>query len=561
MTRADEIRARLAALGADDFPGPEDMPLDDARLDAEAWDDPIPLDDPEGPPFPVEMLPDPIRQLVEAVAHAAQVPADLAATVALGTLSAASGGKYIIQLPDSSWREPVHLMLVAVAEPGTRKSAIFDLLTRPLTDYEQLIQSDELRAFAAWESRLRVLEKELSSCEGDLSKQRGASDSLSDGEARHLAAINAVEDHRERKPRVTRVIADDLTMEAAKSMLFEQAGALAVMSAESAFLSVLAGRYSDGQPNLDVLLNGHAGERIRVDRKGRPPETIARACLSLCLMAQPDVIRDLGKVRGFIQRGGAARFLPSFPPDRLGRRSVDVRPVPDALLDGWALLVTLVARKRPGLKHGSYDPWSLQLDSEAGALFREYRLWHEPGLARGGRYHDIRDWAGKQCGAVLRIAGLLHLVQHGSPEHVAIKADTLHQAIAIAGYFEAHARVFYRMLADRSKHSDARDVLEALLDLGSPTTRRELHRKLRGRVIFASPGDLDDPLRLLEEHGYIRRNRVVGESGGRPSEVIVLNPRYPKRTDKTDTTHDRTPSVEGYGGFVHTFGENGREDE
>lgn len=504
--------------------------------DAAPWDDPIPLDDPQGPPFPVGALPDRIGAFVQAVANAAQVPVDLAAVVALGTLSAACGGKYVLHLPGNSWREPVHLMLVAVAPPGARKSAVFDLLTRPLLDYEELIQSDERRAFASWESRMRISEKELASSEAELAKHRGAGDSLSDAEARHLAAVNEVEDHRERKPRVTQVMADDVTMEAAKSMLFEQAGALAVMSAESAFLSVLAGRYSEGSPNLDVLLNGHAGDRIRVDRKGRPPETIRRACLSLTLMVQPDVIRDLGKVRGFVQRGGAARLLPSFPADWLGSRSVDVEPVSEALADGWAAVVTLIARRRPLLKHGCYDPWSIDLGAAAAARFREYRLLHEPGMARGGRYHDIRDWAAKQEGAVQRLAGLLHIAMHDRPQDVPASVETMERAIRLADYFEDHARILYRRLRGRSQHGDAREVLDAVREIGSPTTRRELHRRLQDRVAFEHSDDLTAPLAVLEAYGHVRRNRVVGDKGGRPSEIITMNPQPANDPDKTDKT-------------------------
>jgi hypothetical protein len=272
-----------------------------------------------------------------------------------------------------------------------------------------------------------------------------------------------------------------------------------------------------------VILSGHAGDSIRVDRKGRPSETIDRACLTLCVMVQPDVIRDLGKSPGFVQRGGAARLLPCLPKDNLGHRKIDVTQVPPALIAAWAAVVMRILGHTPPTRDGSYIPWTLDLDAEALAEFRAYRMWHEPRMAKDGAFGDIRDWAGKQCGAVLRIAGLLHIVSQDTPERVAINVATLHQAIVIASYFEAHARIMYRMFRDRSKHSEARTVLGTIRKLGSPTTRREVHQKLRDRVQFAQSDDLSGPLALLEEYGHIRRARVVGDKGGRPSEEILAS--------------------------------------
>ncbi len=76
-------------------------------------------------------------------------------------------------------------------------------------------------------------------------------------------------------PLPPRLIADDVTTEAAASLLAEQGGRLAVLSAEGGIFSTLAGRYSGGVPSLEVFLKGHAGDLLRVDRKGRPAEHVS----------------------------------------------------------------------------------------------------------------------------------------------------------------------------------------------------------------------------------------------------------------------------------------------
>lgn len=549
--------ARMGQYDLDEFvkdAEPKDCEEDEQSPgeDPGEWDAPIPLDEPEGPPFPIEALPGTIGTYAAAVAAETQTPIDMAAIVTLGTISAAVGGRYVVEGSRQGWIEPVHGMFLVVAEPGNRKSAVIRTVTKSIADYEHKVQPDERVAFAQWESRMRVLEKALASAETAAGKP-SADDKLTNAEAIRMAAVEALEAHRATRPRITRIVYDDVTPEAAKSALAEQGGAIAVMSGESAFLSNTAGsRYSDS-PNHDVILGGHAADSIRVDRKGRPAEVIDRACLTICVMVQRDVLRDLGKSPGFIQRGGAARLLPCIPTDNLGRREIDVTYVPADLTAAWSGIVIRVLGHSPTIQDASYLPWTLRLDAEALADFRAFRAWHEPQMTRDGRFGDLRDWAGKQCGAVLRIAGLLHIAQHDIPEQVAIGAATVHQAIAIAIYFEAHARIMYRMMRDRSKHGDARTVLNTLRKIGSPTTRRELHQKLRDRDAFAHSDDLSDPLRILEDHGYIQRERVTGDKGGRPSEVITLNPRSMGQALKTPNTHDDLWGRWGFDGIERVF--------
>jgi replicative DNA helicase len=515
------------------------------------WESRLPLDDMTGPDFPVDALPGTIAAYCLAVAEETQTDPAMPATVALGTISAAAGGKYDVVIPEHGWSEPVVIMALTGAEPATRKTRIFRLETKPLVDYERLVNPDERRAVAEHESRERVLEKQLQAAENAGSKIDDGK--IRDTEAVRMAAVEELHEHRSKRPRISQIIADDATPEAAKSLLAEQGGHIAVMSAESAFLSNTAGgRYSDS-PNLDVLLNGHAGDRIRVNRQGRASETIESARVTLCLMVQPDVIRELGKSPGFIARGGAARLLPSFPPDMLGRRRIDVQRVPYELAEAWHAIITAVVQRRPITEDDVVIPWPLYLDASGMATFREYRVQHEADMNPNGAYAEIRDWAGKQPGAVLRIAGLLHITTNATPEAERITGETIQRAIRVVDYFAEHARIMYALMRGVGSHADARLVLDVIRELGTPTSRREVHRRLRGRVAFNSPRSLEAPLAVLEDHGYIRRHKYTGERGGRPSERIELSPL--ENMAKTPTTHSDEPEDLGYGRFDYVSDE------
>jgi hypothetical protein len=133
-----------------------------------------------------------------------------------------------------------------------------------------------------------------------------------------------------------RLVADDVTSEAAASLLAQQGGRLAVLSAEGGIFATLAGRYSNGAPSLEVFLKGHAGDMLRVDRKGRPAEHVDHPALTLGLAIQPELLRDIARMPGFRGRGLLARILYSLPPNTVGtRRPRNARPIPPAVSDAY----------------------------------------------------------------------------------------------------------------------------------------------------------------------------------------------------------------------------------
>jgi hypothetical protein len=128
------------------------------------------------------------------------------------------------------------------------------------------------------------------------------------------------------------------------------------------------------------------------------------------------------------------------------------------------------------------------------------------------------------------------------PDHAAISADSINRAVLLAGYFTDHARIMYRVMAGRSGEADARQVLEALQTLTaeeSPVPRWRLHRALRGRRAFARAADLNAPLELLEEYGWIIRTRQP--TAGRDREELHLSPHasMAKTPGRTHSEADR----------------------
>ncbi len=547
-----DYRARTIkrALDSDEVYNPAHTVVKDILPDGgPVWREPIPLDEPAGPPFPVADLSGQLGAFVATVAESTQTPPDLAGVLALGTLSAAARGRYAVNIPEHDWREPLVLQVVPFLESGERKSAVFAEITAPVSEWEREQHRHEEVAIRAWESRKRVLAKQLEVAERASAKGGETVETspvMDMGKLQRQDAVEELVAHEMTRPHKTRVVAHDVTPEMAKQMIVEQGGALAIMEAEGTFFSILAGRYQDGKKSapLEVMLTGHAGEAITVDRKSAPSLHTPRGHLTIAVACQPHVAEAMGAVDGFRDRGGAARILPAFPPSKVGKRSPTAAPIPDTLRATWVSTIRRIleyAPQRMTDSGGCLRPADLTLSREAYAAFQEFRCWHEPQLTHDGSMGDFRDWGSKLPGAVLRIAGLLHLAMHNEPERLPITVDTLTQAVRLGAYFTDHARVMYRVMAGRSSESDARQVLDAIRTLAneeSPVPRWRLHRALRGRRALARAADLKAPLDLLEEYGWIRCTRKP--TAGRDGEHLHLNPyldmaKTPESADATLT--------------------------
>src|SRR3954454_18538968 len=179
---------------------------------------------------------------------------------------------------------------------------------------------------------------------------------------------------------------------------------MAVISAEGGLWGVLSGRYSE-VPNLDPFLKGHAGDSCRVDRKGRPAELIDRPALTIVQAVQPGVLEATVRNRRFRETGMLARFLYSLPESNLGRREIGAPSVPAEVAADYAAHVKKLAEEM----HGWQDPAILRLDADASKFLVGLEREVEPRLGPDGSLAPIVEWASKWVGAIIRIAGLLHL--------------------------------------------------------------------------------------------------------------------------------------------------------
>jgi replicative DNA helicase len=493
--------------------------------------------------FPVEVLPGWLGEYVAGVATATQTPPDLAGMLALAVLATVAAGAVEVE-PRSGWREPLCLFVAVGMDAGTRKSSVFSAMTRPVADFEREQAAAALPGITETAVLRRIADQAAATAEAAAGKAPAGKQE----EARAEAIARAAEAASLVVPPLPRWLVDDATPEALAGLLATY-GRIALLSPEGDVFDQMAGRYNQSSgPNLGVYLKGHAGDLLKVDRRGRPPEYVERPCLTIGLAVQPEVLRGLASRPGFGGRGLLARFLYSLPPSLVGHRQPGTPPVPLEVADRYALELQALAASL-NAPAGEGGPAVLTLDAEAGELLLAFERDLEPRLAAGsGDLDHLAGWAAKLAGATCRIAGLLHLASHlrdgwAQP----INADTFAATARLAVYLIQHARAVFDLMGADPRVDDARWLLDWMTRTSrTQFSRRDAHQATpRGR--FPKATDLEPALRLLEEHGYLRRldpepPRDLHGRGRPASPRFLVNP-LPRATETSKTSKTPTGAV------------------
>ena len=507
---------RLAQMGRSDLDADllavvekEIMTL--TKREVRGWPEPVPLTSKRPvPPFPITALPTWLRAKAEAIAHDTQTPVDLAGTLALACLATAAAGKVRVNVrPETGWSEPVNLYLVAALPPGSRKSPVFDSMAAPIIAAEKHLQETMAPVITTLAVDRKAADDYASRMADQFAK---ASEHERDG-ARHEAHAAALAAQAIVVPETPRLFTDDVTAESASTLLAEQGGRMAVLSAESEIFNEMAGRYS-GNPNMNIFLKGHAGDAIRVDRKGRGPEAIDHPALTLGVCTQPTVLADLAAIPGAAGRGLLARFLFTIPEVNIGKRQTKPTPADPAGHADYALNLTSLILSLRDLD----EPARLTLSPQASTLLDAAAEDFEHAMDEGGALAHLRDWSAKAVGAMMRITGLLHLAAHlrdGWDRPISL--ETIIAGHALIEYYTAHTLAAFDLMTTDPATERAANLL-AWIERTAPTrfTAREAFSALT-RAKFPKMTDLDPALALLEQHGYLRRLPAPPSSGrGRP---------------------------------------------
>lgn len=157
---------------------------------------------------------------------------------------------------------------------------------------------------------------------------------------------------------------------------------------------------------------------------------------------------------------------------------------------------------------------------------------------------ELRAWIGKLHGNTMRIALVLHCIKHVEQfgDHK-VDAQTMQNAIEYGRFFLGQAKIVYAAagLADPPEIRDAKYILEKIDSTGKTEMKlRDIQQMCREREGLETKDKMIPGINCLIKLGFIRvekssspsQNPQNPQKGGRPSEIIYVNPEYLRRKEQ-----------------------------
>ena len=499
--------------------------LEQAKQPDEEWPDLVSLDVPELPRLDCDILSGWLGDFVKAISAATETPPELALGMALVSCATAVSRRCEVEV-EQGYMETCNLWVVVALPPGNRKSAVQNAATRPLQRWE----ADRAKVMEV-EINAALSERKTMEARANEYRKKAAKEG-DDSKAKDFASkAAAIETKLVETPMVPQIWTSDATPERLGTMLSNHEECMAWLSSEGGIFDLLQGRYSNGIPNLDLVLKSHSGDAERVDRGSRPPVMLLKPRLSIGLSPQPDVLRGLASKPGFRGRGLIGRFIYFLPPSPLGYRTLKTTPVPVAVAEAYDRGIRRMLDWEVYETDDGPQLHTIKLSCDAYNEWFAFAKHTEKTMRSGESFEHATDWAGKAPGAAVRIAGVLHCVKHahGEPWELEISKDTMEAALEIMAVASQHALAALGMMGADPTIAAACVVWD-WIERGrrSHFTIREVFCALRGS--FSRVKQLKEAIDALVERGYVEIIELPPSGAGRPpSPTVRVRPQLAER--------------------------------
>lgn len=485
MTCADPLAALHAAFAAtlNGSPAPEPTDFSSGHPDR-----------------PAHLAPGVLPQVLDAYARdaAARItPSPI--PLALAGLVAASGAireHWSIEGPTGS--QPLILWAAIVGEPSTGKSAAVRKPAEPLYDIEAAWAPADEAAMKAWKVQKALYDADFAKA--------------------IKAGKTPLEDGLGPCPGRRQILINDGTVEAvAQIEANNPAGCIVALDELKSLLGGF-GRYAakGSSADMEFYLDAWNGKPYRIDRKTSGRTDIPNHALSVIGGIQPDVLRKaFGD--GTEDNGFLARFLISSTPPAQGRMP---RSGNKAVETAWADTLAALAAAGTGQ--------ALRLDDAAWEVFEQFNDRNRLTINDMQQPALWRSHVGKWRDAWLRIAGIVHMIEHASDVRSGKTLPEIGEALAvrvsrfmIEALEPEAATIYFGVMSrttDRRTGGDLGTITDFILRRGKGRlTWGEVSKDVRA-LRATAPADGWRLLDTLAEHGWLSSR----QGGGKP--YWIVNP-------------------------------------
>jgi hypothetical protein len=409
-------------------PSKPSAPLEaDVQLaNAPVFHEPDPLIEEMEPPapYPVDALGPLLGGAVKSIAKIVQVPPAMAAQSILAAASLAVQG--LADVYRSGNKIPLSLFCLTVAESGDRKSAADKLALHEHEEFQKRELINYYKAMTTFTNDDAVYEKQRKQILNGKNKVGHSSDN---------EQLQALEDKRGSEPRHPLIFAQDATYEGLQKSLLQGVRSQGLLSNEG---GQFFGGYSVRVENVLGTIAGLSkvwdGDVVSRTRASTNVPEIRYGCrLTVHFMIQPVVALQVLSNVLMQGQGFLPRFLVVWTPTLAGERLYqDFNPYENEHLQAfWQCMRGLLKPEVTTKEDEEPQRQKLELDDSAMAFWISEHDTIEVQLGRLGDMHDIKPMASKAAEMMLRIAGILAMVE----QETVISVDLVKRAAEIMHWY------------------------------------------------------------------------------------------------------------------------------
>lgn len=495
-----------------------------AKIDASMqWPNPLPLGGTsyEAEPYPLEALPQEIKDAVIEVQKYSQAPAPMVAVCALSSISLAAQAYCNVQR-DSRLISPCSLFSITFAESGERKTTVDGYFVSAIREYEK--------------AQAEAMQSEVDDYKADMQSWAAKKAGLLDGIKANAKKgtptqegenqLRSLEQAQPKEPKVPRLLYGDTTPEQLAYSLAKKYPSGGIVSSEAGVIFGSHGMGSDSvMRNLAVLNVLWDGGSHTVDRRSSESFAVRNARLTMTLQVQKEVFVEFMRKAGGLARssGFLARFLVAWPESTQGYRPYKRQDAAMLRLDRFHARITQVL-SMPITFDESGDglaPVTLKLSSPAMTVWEKFYNAVEVELRPDGELSMVRDVASKTADNAARIAALFHVYQHGIDGEIS-EAD-MASACEVAMWHLTESR---RLLTETQQAPELEQAMKLDAWLIERCNRQQVNQVNQTEVLHSYPSSklrkkelLSPVLQLLADV-----DRVSVATEGRKT-MIIVNPK------------------------------------
>lgn len=455
-------------------------------------------------PFPVDILPEPIRSFVTQASESVGCDSAFVALPLLAGLASAIGNARRIQLK-GDWNEPTILWACFIGNSGTQKTPALKKALRS-------VRHRQHEAVKQFQGELKIYRDEMIRHEMEMNTWKKAK-----GEG--LLPEEPI------KPVLKRYLCKDITTEALAVLLEDNWRGILMAHDELAGWIAGFDRYTQHKGgDMAKWLEMFGGYSIMVDRKTSDRQTIyvPSAAVSVTGGIQLETLKNL-LGRSNYENGFASRLLLAYPPQQVrGWTETEVSPeMEQAVNRVFEKLYSL----EPSLdQEGDPIPSPVKLSPKAKNTW--ICFYNEHAKEHAELSGDLSAAWAKLKGYAARLSLVIHYVRWAVDDSNNINPDEVDETsvetgIALSRWFGQETKRVYSILNETDTEKQNRELMELVQRKGGNISTRELMRS--SQKAYPTSEISEAALNRLAQAGIGEwESNPPTDKGGRPTRRFIL---------------------------------------